>query len=43
MKIGRVKENNDKIKFRKCKKKKVEIEYSYEKEMHRNGIKMSSK
>ena len=43
MKIGRIKENNDKIKFRKCKKGKVEIAYAYEKKIYRNGIKMSSK
>ena len=43
MKIGRIKARNDKIKFRKCKKRKVEISYAYEKEIHRNGIKMSSK
>ena len=43
MKIGRIKENNDKIKFRECKKRKVEIAYAYEKEIHRNGSKMSSK
>ena len=43
MKIGRVKENNDKIKFRKCKKRNVGIAYSYEKKIHRNGIKMTSK
>ena len=41
MKIGRIKERNDKIKFRKCKKRKVEIAYAYENEMHRNGIKKS--
>ena len=35
MKIGRIKESNDKIKFRKCKKRKVEIAYAYEKEIHR--------
>ena len=38
MKIGRIKERNDKIKFRKYKKKKVEIAYAYEKEIHRNGL-----
>ena len=43
MKIGRTKESNDKIKFRNCKKIKVEIAYAYEKEIHINGIKMSSK
>ena len=43
MKIGRIKESNDKIKFRKCKKRKVEIAYAYEKEIHINGIKMNSK
>ena len=43
MKIGRIKESNDKIKFRKCKKRKVESMYAYDKEIHRNGMKMSSK
>ena len=43
MKIGRIKESNDKIKFRNGKKRKVEIAYAYEKEIHRNGIKMSLK
>ena len=43
MKIGRIKESNDKIKFRKIKKRKVEIAFAYVKEMHWNGIKMSSK
>ena len=42
MKIGRIKESNENRKFRKCKKRKVEITYAYEKEIHRNGIKMSS-
>ena len=43
MKIGRIKESNDKIKFRKCKKRKVEIAYVYENKIHKNGIKMTSK
>ena len=43
MKIGRIKKNNDEIKFRECKKRKVEIANAYEKEIHINGIKMSSK
>ena len=42
MKIGRIKESGDKIKFRKCKKRKVGIAYAYEKKIHRNGIKMCS-
>ena len=43
MKIGRIKKSNYKIKFRKCQKRKLEIAYAYEKETHRNGIKMNSK
>ena len=43
MKRARIKESNDKIKFRKCKKRKVKIAYANEKEIHINGIKMSSK
>ena len=43
MKIGRIKESNEKIKFRKCKKRKVEIANAYEKEININEIKMSSK
>ena len=43
MKIGRIKESDDKIKFRKCKKRKVEIAYAYQKEIHKNGISMISK
>ena len=43
MKIRKIKESNDKIKFRKCKKRKVEIAYAYQKEIHKNGISMISK
>ena len=32
-----------KYNLEKCKKRKVEIAYAYEKEIHRNGISMISK